>query len=77
MMKYRQQIFEQWLKQLRDDKQSGLTRPFIHSTPIGNMHRDPFKKWAWMVGKDTVLMRTWSEEAGWHFFCLDGMGGQK
>ena len=71
-----QQEFEQQLKQLQDDKQSGLTGPFTHSAPAGNMVRGPFKEEAWMVGKETVLMRTWTEEDGWLFFCLDETGGQ-
>ncbi len=77
MKKCTQQEFEQQLKQLRNDSQSGLTGPFIHSAPKGNMHRGPFKEYAWMVGKVTMLKKIWTSEAGWLFYCNDAAGGRE
>ena len=77
MIKITNNEFGQQLKELQDDKQSGLTGPFIHSAPKGNMHQGPFKEQAWMVGPDTVLKKTWSPEAGWLFYCSDTAGGRE
>ncbi len=65
------QEFEQNLKQLQDDKQSGLTGPFIHSAPKGNMFRGPFREHVWMVGKDTMLKKAWTAASGWTYFCTE------
>ena len=71
-----QQQFDEVLSQFREDPGSGLTGPFIHSAPKGNMHRGPFKEYAWMVGKDTVLKKTWTPDCGWRFFMIDATGGR-
>lgn len=76
MIECTQQQFEQLLKQLRDDPDSGITGPFIHSAPRGNMHRGPFKEYAWMVGKDTALKKVWIADLGWKFFISDANGGR-
>ena len=56
---------------LRDNPQSGLSGPFIHSAPKGNMFRGPFRERAWMIGKQTVLKKAWTPESGWQFYRSD------
>lgn len=68
MDKCTQQEFEKRLDELRNDPQSGLTGPFIHSAPAGNMFRGPFRERAWMIGKKTVLMKVWTPETGWQYY---------
>ena len=68
MIKTTQEQFEHQLQQLQDDKQSGLSGPFIHSAPKGNLHRDPFREYAWLVKKEIVLQKTWNQKDGWEFF---------
>lgn len=68
MKKCTEQYFEEQLKKLRNDPQSGLSGPFIHSAPAGNMFRGPFKEQAWMIGKKTVLMKAWAPESGWQYY---------
>ena len=68
MIECTQQEFEQKLQQLQADKQSGLTGPFIHSAPKGNIFRGPFKERAWMIAKDVVLKKAWLPETGWKYF---------
>ena len=75
MIECTQQQFDEELSQFRDDPQSGLSGPFIHSAPAGNMFSGPFKEYAWMVGKDTVLKKIWTPESGWQFFMSDATGG--
>ena len=72
MIECTRQEFEQQLTQLQDDHLSGLTGPFIHSAPAGNMFRGPFKEHTWMVGKDVVLRKTWSPEDGRKYFSSQG-----
>ena len=68
MNEYTEANFKQALEELQKDPQSGLTGPFIHSAPKGNMHRGPFSDYAWMIGKETVLRKAWTPETGWRFF---------
>lgn len=63
-----EQLFYLLLEQFRNDAQSGLTGPFIHAAPAGNMFRGPFREQVWMVGKTVVLKRVWTPESGWHHF---------
>ena len=76
MIECTQQHFEEVLSQLRADPGSGLSGPFIHSAPRGNMHRGPFKEYAWMIGKDTMLQKVWTVEHEWRFFINDATGGR-
>ena len=43
-----QQYFEEQLKELQNNPQSGLSGPFSHAAPKGNMFRGPFREHAWM-----------------------------
>ena len=70
MKKCTQMEFEKQLRILQEDTQSGLTGPFIHSAPKGNMHRGPFRDYAWMIGKEAVLRKAWTPEDEWMFFSL-------
>lgn len=63
-----EQIFKQLLATFQDDPGSGLTGPFIHAAPVGNMFRGPFREQAWMVGKTVVLKKIWAPETDWRFF---------
>ena len=66
-----QQQFEQKLQQLQMDKPSGLSGPFIHSAPKGNMYRAPFKEYAWTIKNRVVLQKNWNQKDGWTFLSSD------
>jgi hypothetical protein len=71
MKKCTQQEFERQLKKLQEDKQSGLSGPFIHAAPRGNMFRGPFREQAWLIGKTTILKKVWAPATGWQFYRSD------
>lgn len=50
--------FEHQLQQLQDDKEQGLSGPFIHPAPKGNMHSDPFRKYAWTIKGKLALQKS-------------------
>jgi hypothetical protein len=60
--------FDAALAACRENPSEGFSGPFIHSSPVGNMFRGPFEERAWTVGKETVLLKTWSPEDGWKYF---------
>ncbi len=73
MMPCTEQMFNHLLEVLREDARSGLTGPFIHAAPAGNMFRGPFREQAWMIGRTVVLMRVWEPESGWrHYQAAEG-----
>jgi len=52
-----------------DYKGPRFSGPYIHSTPKGDMFRGPFSEWAWVLGTETVLLKTQGGPAdGWKYF---------
>jgi len=68
MKECKKQEFEKQLKEFQNDPQSGLSGPFTHAAPRGNMYRGPFREQAWMRGKATVLKRVWTPDTGWQYY---------
>ena len=60
--------FKTQLERLQNDPKSGLSGPFIHSAPAGNMFQGPFRMWAWQIGSETILKKTWSPETGEKYY---------